>query len=187
MTISELSVEGTASVKDETGGRLDDGALKVACDAFKKMCLEDLDYPSFTAQERLELVQTAVSAYLTAAPSRDQVYSRIGELERKNAALKSELREAEEAVAKRDDDRMNLVRQRDMAEIKRADTDPLSFEDGGPEWVMRYGDPESIRYTVASLLESYDYLLSGAINMTEATRRLRIMRAVRRQALEAKP
>jgi hypothetical protein len=60
---------------------------------------------------------------------------------------------------------------------------PLSFEDGGPEWVMRYGNPESIRYSVASLLSTYDYLLSDAINMTEATRRLRIMRAERRALL----
>jgi|SRR5690606_31557482 len=57
---------------------------------------------------------------------------------------------------------------------------PLSFEQGGPEWVMRYGNPETIRYSVASLLETFDYLLSDSINMTEATRRLRIMRAVRR-------
>lgn len=57
---------------------------------------------------------------------------------------------------------------------------PQSFADGGPEWVMRYGRPESIRYTVAGLLETFDYLLSDSINMTEATRRLRIMRAVRR-------
>lgn len=57
---------------------------------------------------------------------------------------------------------------------------PQSFEDGGPEWVMRYGNPESIRYTVASLLETFDYLLSDALTMKEATERLRIMRAVRR-------
>lgn len=57
--------------------------------------------------------------------------------------------------------------------------DPASFQDGGPEWVMRYGNPETIRYTVASLLESYDYLLSGAITSSEAIRRLRILRAGR--------
>lgn len=64
---------------------------------------------------------------------------------------------------------------------------PQSFDDGGPEWVMRYGDPESIRYAVAGLLESFDYLLSGNINMSEATRRLRIMRAARRDVLEGAP
>lgn len=59
--------------------------------------------------------------------------------------------------------------------------DPRSFDDGGLEWVMRYGDPESIRYTVASVLSSYDYLLSDEINMAEATRRLRLLRAARRE------
>lgn len=57
--------------------------------------------------------------------------------------------------------------------------DPTSFGGGGAEWIMRYGNPESIRYTVASLLESYDYLLSGAITSTEAVRRLRILRGSR--------
>lgn len=56
---------------------------------------------------------------------------------------------------------------------------PQSFGDGGPEWVMRYGRPESIRYTVASILDTFDYLLSENISMAEATRRLRIMRKVR--------
>lgn len=57
--------------------------------------------------------------------------------------------------------------------------DPRSFENGGAEWVMRYGNPEAIRYTVASLLGSYDYLLSGEISTSEAIRRLRIMRQYR--------
>lgn len=57
---------------------------------------------------------------------------------------------------------------------------PQSFEDGGPEWACRYGSIESIRYTVAGLLESYDYLLSDAIDMKEAVRRLRLLRAGRR-------
>lgn len=61
--------------------------------------------------------------------------------------------------------------------------DPRSFEDGGPEWVMRYGNPKAIRYTVASLLSSYDYLLSDEINLTEAVRRLRLMREARRECL----
>lgn len=58
---------------------------------------------------------------------------------------------------------------------------PQSFADGGPEWVARYGNVESIRYTIASLLETYDHLLSGDITGTEAARRLRLMRAVRRE------
>ncbi|KZX99020.1 MULTISPECIES: hypothetical protein [unclassified Sulfitobacter] len=61
---------------------------------------------------------------------------------------------------------------------------PESFADGGAEWVMRYGDPASIRYTVASLLSSYNYLLSENINMKEATRRLRLMRAARKAMRE---
>ena len=56
---------------------------------------------------------------------------------------------------------------------------PQSFADGGPEWVCRYGNVESIRYTVASLLGDYDYLLSGEISDKEAIRRLRLLRAGR--------
>lgn len=63
--------------------------------------------------------------------------------------------------------------------------DPRSFSDGGPEYVMRYGSPNSIRYAVASLLSSYDYLLSGEINFGEATRRLRLLRAARRECIDA--
>lgn len=63
---------------------------------------------------------------------------------------------------------------------------PQSFADGGPEWVMRYGAPESIRYTVASILETFDYLLSDAITMKEATVRLRVMRRVRAALTEGK-
>lgn len=57
--------------------------------------------------------------------------------------------------------------------------DPTSFENGGPEWVMRYGNPERIRYAVASLLSTYDYLLSPGQNTKEVIRRLRLMRAAR--------
>lgn len=62
---------------------------------------------------------------------------------------------------------------------------PQSFEDGGPEWVMRYGNPESIRYSVASLLDSYDYLLSDHLTMGEATRRLRLLRAARKALISS--
>ena len=60
--------------------------------------------------------------------------------------------------------------------------DPRSFKDGGPEWTMRYGNCESIRYTVASLLESYDYLLSENLTTKEAVERLRILRKHRSAA-----
>jgi len=65
--------------------------------------------------------------------------------------------------------------------------DPRSFADGGPEWIMRYGNPESERYTIASLLASYDYLLSHAIPTSEAIRRLRLMRAGRAALAAASP
>lgn len=58
--------------------------------------------------------------------------------------------------------------------------DPRSFEDGGMEWALRYGNAESVRYTAASVIADYDYLLSEHISMKEATRRLRIMRQYRR-------
>ena len=60
--------------------------------------------------------------------------------------------------------------------------DPRAAGDGGAEWVMRYGNMEPIRFTVAELLSSYDYLLSDEITTAEATRRLRLMRAKRKEA-----
>lgn len=63
-------------------------------------------------------------------------------------------------------------------------TDPLAYKDGGPEWISRYGNIELHRYQIASMIESYDYLLSDLINMTEAVRRLRIMRAARRDGFK---
>ena len=64
--------------------------------------------------------------------------------------------------------------------------DPTCFDDGGPEWVMRYGNPESIRYAVASLLATFDYILSSNITASEADRRIRLMRNAR-AALSARP
>lgn len=61
--------------------------------------------------------------------------------------------------------------------------DPRSFADGGLEWIMRYGNPESVRYAVASVLSSYDYLLSGEITTKEAIQRLRGMRTMRAAAM----
>lgn len=65
--------------------------------------------------------------------------------------------------------------------------DPRSFADGGLEWIMRYGNPESVRYTVASVLASYDYLLSGEITTKEANHRLHALRAMRALALSQQP
>lgn len=44
---------------------------------------------------------------------------------------------------------------------------------------MTYGDPIGIRFAVASLLDSYDYLLSADITSAEAIARLRVMRRAR--------
>jgi hypothetical protein len=56
-------------------------------------------------------------------------------------------------------------------------------------WMLRYaGDlnqPQAGRFSAASIIDSFDYLLSGHIAMTEATRRLRALRAARRSALAA--
>lgn len=53
------------------------------------------------------------------------------------------------------------------------------------EWSLRYArdlnNPDAGRFSAAACIESFDYLLSSNINMTEATRRLRIMRAAIKQ------
>lgn len=61
--------------------------------------------------------------------------------------------------------------------------DPRSFEAGGVEWRLRYGNPEQVRFVAAEMIACYDYLLSGEITQKEAERRLRLMRQVRRTAL----
>lgn len=65
--------------------------------------------------------------------------------------------------------------------------DPRSFNDGGVEWRLRYGSPDEVRYIAAGLMDSYDYLLGDGINQKEAIRRLRLMRAARRLALQESP
>lgn len=59
------------------------------------------------------------------------------------------------------------------------------YHDWSIVWNLTWGDPDQCRFTAASLIESYDYLLSGEINMREATRRLRLMRARRRELRDA--
>lgn len=56
---------------------------------------------------------------------------------------------------------------------------PQSFEDGGIEWHCRYGNFEGVRYSAASVIESYDYLLSNEITTGEAIKRLRDLRGAR--------
>lgn len=58
---------------------------------------------------------------------------------------------------------------------------PWSFDNGGIEWHLRYGNFEGVRYVAAGIIESYDYLLSEAISFKEASERLRILRAARRE------
>ena len=48
---------------------------------------------------------------------------------------------------------------------------------GSLEWLTRYHpNMEDIRFSLAEIVASYDYLLSPNITMQEATRRLRILR-----------
>ena len=57
---------------------------------------------------------------------------------------------------------------------------PMSYSNGGIVWTLTYGDAHAVRLTAGSLITSYDYLLSDAISMNEATRRLRLLRYARR-------
>ena len=62
---------------------------------------------------------------------------------------------------------------------------PNMFHDWNIIWQLTWGNPSEARYVAASVIESYDYLLSGTISMKEATRRLRLLRAKRRELIEA--
>ena len=48
-------------------------------------------------------------------------------------------------------------------------------------WSLRYIESQK-NLSAATVLDSFDYLLSENINMTEATRRLRLMRQAQREA-----
>lgn len=61
------------------------------------------------------------------------------------------------------------------------------WHDSGIEWQLRYGAADTVRYCAASLISSYDYLLSSHITTKEAIQRLRIMRAARRQLRPTTP
>lgn len=54
------------------------------------------------------------------------------------------------------------------------------FYDGGLIWRLTWGSPEQVRYVAASVVSSFNYLLSDEISMTEAIRRLRILRQAQR-------
>ena len=54
------------------------------------------------------------------------------------------------------------------------------------EWLLRYASIETVvknRMLYASLLLSYDYILSANINQAESIRRLKILRKARKQSL----
>lgn len=55
------------------------------------------------------------------------------------------------------------------------------WRDSGLEWQLRYGAANDVRYVAASVVASYDYLLSSEITTAEAIRRLRVLRAAHRQ------
>ena len=61
---------------------------------------------------------------------------------------------------------------------------PNMFHDWNIVWNLTWGDPEQCRFGAASIIESYDYLLSGCLSMKEATRRLRLLRAKRRELID---
>ena len=58
--------------------------------------------------------------------------------------------------------------------------------DGTLIWRLRYADAEQVRHMAATVIDSFDYLLSENITLGEAIRRLRLMRRAR-QALKDHP
>lgn len=64
---------------------------------------------------------------------------------------------------------------------------PNVWGDPHIEWMLRYArdlnDPKAGRFTAAEIVASFDYLVSEAITMKEATRRLRLMRKARAAVL----
>lgn len=53
------------------------------------------------------------------------------------------------------------------------------YSDDSVEWGLRYGNAVRMRYVAASVIASYDYLLSDRITTKEAIRRLRLLRGKR--------
>ena len=53
------------------------------------------------------------------------------------------------------------------------------YSEDSVEWGLRYGSADRMRFVAASLISSYDYLLSDEITAKEAIRRLRLLRAKR--------
>jgi hypothetical protein len=57
------------------------------------------------------------------------------------------------------------------------------YSDDSLQRGIRYGNPVRMRYVAASVIDSYDYLLSSEIPMKEAVRRLRLLRKKRLELL----
>lgn len=57
---------------------------------------------------------------------------------------------------------------------------PMSYSEGGIVWTLAWGNAEAVKHTAGSIITSYDYLLSEAITMKDATHRLRLLRAARK-------
>lgn len=55
--------------------------------------------------------------------------------------------------------------------------DPRSYQDSTIIWHLTWGNVEGVRHAAASIIECYDYLLSGHLSQAEAIRRLKILRA----------
>jgi hypothetical protein len=67
-------------------------------------------------------------------------------------------------------------------------SDPSQFADGGLEWCLRYApEASNCRLQAASVVATFDYLLSDNITMKEATRRLRQMRKARAALAQETP
>lgn len=61
---------------------------------------------------------------------------------------------------------------------------PNPWSDGSVEWHLRHGDAVAVRISAATLISSYDYLLSDCITTKEAVYRLRVLRNSRKRLIE---
>lgn len=61
------------------------------------------------------------------------------------------------------------------------------WRDSGLGWQLRYGAERKVRYVAASVVDSYDYLLSNEITTKEAIQRLRVLRRARDSLRPATP
>lgn len=62
---------------------------------------------------------------------------------------------------------------------------PASFKEGGPVWSMAYASDLPWRFEITGLLETLEFLLSPQYTATDATSRLRKLRAAYRAALRS--